>query len=359
MRKLDNLIAAGAIALALSFSRVWAEQAPQWKGMITKEGELTIVSNPKKPMTKQDFLSLKEEWVLGGAQAKPEAAFSYVRHLAVDEAGSVYVLDSKESVIRVFDASGHFLKRIGRKGDGPGEFASPLRLSIDRTSKELVVSQNSRRISFFDLEGRYLRTLNTGVHWIPQGEVDSAGHIIGLEADFGSQEAWFALKKFDQALNLLAVLIKKPVPDAVIKGDPFAPVPCWALDEQDNVFFGFPDKYEIIVFDKSNKIQRIIRKEYDPVEIKSESKGTLSKLRPAFQSFFVDSLEYLYVRTWIPGPNENEFVYDIFDKEGRYLASQPLAGRLWIARRSYFYSVNEDEEGFHVLKKFSASRNIK
>ena len=57
-------IAAGAIALALSFSYAWAEQASQWKGTISKEGEVTIISNPKKPMTKQDILSLKEEWVL-------------------------------------------------------------------------------------------------------------------------------------------------------------------------------------------------------------------------------------------------------------------------------------------------------
>ena len=65
------------------------------------------------------------------------------------------------------------------------------------------------------------------------------------------------------------------------------------------------------------------------------------------------------MKTWIPGPNENEFVYDIFDKEGRYLANRVMTGRLWVARKGYFYSVDEDKEGFHVLKKFSASRSIK
>jgi len=333
-------------------------QVPKWKGTITKEAEVTIVSNPKKPMTDHGFLSLKEEWAIGGAKAGPEAAFSSVRHIVVDEEGRVYVLDSKESNIRVFDSSGHFIKLIGRKGDGPGEFASPLCLSIDRTHHELVVSQNSRRVSFFDLEGRYLRTINTGVHYIPQAEVDPAGHIIGLEADFGSQQAWYALEKFDQALNLLAVLIKMPVPEAVFKGDASGPAPYWASDGHDNILFGFPDKYEISIFDESNKIRRINRKEYDPVEIENESKDALSKFHPAYQSFFVDSLGYLYVKTWNPGPHENEFVYNIFDKEGRYLANQSMTGRLWIARNGYFYSVDEDKEEFHVVRKFSASRSI-
>jgi len=110
--------------------------------------------------------------------------FSSIRNFIVDEAGNVYVLDSKESLIRVFASSGRFLRQIGKKGDGPGELASPLRLSIHRTSRELAVSQNSRRITFFDLEGKYIRSLNTGVHYIPQCEVDSEGHIIGLESRF-------------------------------------------------------------------------------------------------------------------------------------------------------------------------------
>jgi len=358
------------LLIVLFAETIMAQNPLPWKGSMDKQGAATVVINPKTPIDKREFLSLTEEWAIGGAKAGPDAMFSSIRNFIVDEAGNVYVLDSKESLIRVFSSSGRFLRQIGKKGDGPGELASPLRLSIHRTSRELVVSQNSRRITFFDLEGKYIRSLNTGAHYIPQCEVDSEGHIIGLEADFVSREASFALIKFDRALNPLAVLIKKPIPESVFKGDPYAPAPYWVVDTHDNIFFGFPDRYEISIFDKSGGIQRIIQKEFDPVEVKktetpagqpmrdSGLEDSASKYHSAYESFFIDSRGYLFVRTWIPGPRKNEFIYDIFDHEGRYLARQPLAGRLWLGRTSNFYAVDEDDEGFPVLKKYAVIRRI-
>jgi len=42
-----------------------------------------------------------------------------------DEAGKVYVLDRKAGQIKVFDPQGNFLRAIGRRGQGPGEFQEP------------------------------------------------------------------------------------------------------------------------------------------------------------------------------------------------------------------------------------------
>jgi len=43
--------------------------------------------------------------------------------------GGFAVLEQLPAEIRVFDASGVFVRRIGREGDGPGEFRSPLELT--------------------------------------------------------------------------------------------------------------------------------------------------------------------------------------------------------------------------------------
>jgi len=58
------------------------------------------------------------------------------------------------------------------------------------------------------------------------------------------------------------------------------------------------------------------------------------------------------------GAQKERIHYDIFDHEGRYLARQPLAGRLWLGRMSDFYAVDEDDEGFPVLKKYAVIRRI-
>ena len=53
--------------------------------------------------------------------------------LDCDAAGNVYVMDFSDNNIKQFDASGKFMKLIGRKGQGPGEFSIPSMLSSPRT----------------------------------------------------------------------------------------------------------------------------------------------------------------------------------------------------------------------------------
>lgn len=74
------------------------------------------------------------------------------RQIVVDR-GRVYFVDSRDIV--VYDlAAGFFLKRIGKLGQGPGEFAmGPTRLSV---SGDRLVVQGSFRFQFFDLKGAYI-----------------------------------------------------------------------------------------------------------------------------------------------------------------------------------------------------------
>lgn len=67
------------------------------------------------------------EWILErelriGNESSPEYALTTVRSIGVDTAGFMYVAHPQDGTIRVFDANGQFLRYIGRKGEGPGEF---------------------------------------------------------------------------------------------------------------------------------------------------------------------------------------------------------------------------------------------
>jgi len=57
------------------------------------------------------------------------------------------------------------------------------------------------------------------------------------------------------------------------------------------------------------------------------------------------------------GAQKERIHYDIFDQEGRYLARQPLAGRLWLGRTSDFYAVAKTMRDFR-LEKVTATRRI-
>jgi len=76
--------------------------------------------------------------------------------------GTIFVSNPTEDVIYKLDPSGNILGKIGRPGQGPGDLTAPNRLSI-LDNKYIVVSENpeSRRISLFDLSGRFKKLIKT------------------------------------------------------------------------------------------------------------------------------------------------------------------------------------------------------
>lgn len=63
----------------------------QWKGAIVKEGDVTVVRNPKEPIYKTPILELTEELSIGGPEAAGEAVFTRMREFVVDDAGNFYI----------------------------------------------------------------------------------------------------------------------------------------------------------------------------------------------------------------------------------------------------------------------------
>ena len=74
-------------------------------------------------------LTLSETIRIGDSD-DPSIGFSQVRAVEVDRDGNVYVLDGREREIRVFDPRGQLVRRIGRRGSGPGEFEQVPRFGL-------------------------------------------------------------------------------------------------------------------------------------------------------------------------------------------------------------------------------------
>lgn len=59
-----------------------------------------------------------------GSEDSPEYALSWITAVAVDSLGTMYVAQPREGTIRVYSPNGHYLHKLGTKGEGPGEFRS-------------------------------------------------------------------------------------------------------------------------------------------------------------------------------------------------------------------------------------------
>lgn len=83
-----------------------------------------------------------------------DAVFSRPVSISHDR-DSIYVVDAEENEIRVFSKTGTFMRALGRKGQGPGEFDSPADLDISG-DKIYVTDRFNKRVQILDRKGNYL-----------------------------------------------------------------------------------------------------------------------------------------------------------------------------------------------------------
>ncbi len=69
--------------------------------------------------------------------------------LAIDGDGNVYVVDTYNHRIQVFDPHGRFLRKWGTKGEGDGEFSSPHAIALDGDGRVYVTDLRNNRIQVF------------------------------------------------------------------------------------------------------------------------------------------------------------------------------------------------------------------
>lgn len=66
--------------------------------------------------------SLVEDWRIGGPDGEGPTAFSSEPWVVVDRRGNAHTRGRGDSQLAVFDSAGRFVRSVGRRGQGPGEF---------------------------------------------------------------------------------------------------------------------------------------------------------------------------------------------------------------------------------------------
>lgn len=80
--------------------------------------------------------------------------------IAVDAAKSLlYVVDSGNNRVVVFDLDGKFVRTIGREGQGPGEFSNPTGACVFGESQLAVADYGNSRIQIFHHDGEFERNI--------------------------------------------------------------------------------------------------------------------------------------------------------------------------------------------------------
>ncbi len=91
-----------------------------------------------------------------GKRGKEEGDFNFPSYITVDREGDVYVVDTMNGRLQIFDSEGRFIRAFGQFGDAPGMFARPKGIAIDSEGHIYVVDAAFNNVQIFNKEGRIL-----------------------------------------------------------------------------------------------------------------------------------------------------------------------------------------------------------
>ena len=127
-----------------------------------------------------DTLKLLRKMGTGGKnhELTTPGDFAKPSGIAVDKDGNLYVADTLNNRIEVFDADGVFLRTWGKNGDGPGYFARPKGVAIDSDGHVWVADGMQDRVQVFTNEGQLLIAI--GGHGLLPGQFQG---LVGIASD--------------------------------------------------------------------------------------------------------------------------------------------------------------------------------
>ncbi len=125
-----------------------------------------------------------------GSNGSGDGQFVTPRNLAVGSDGSIYVADSGNHRIQVFDKDGNFLLKWGSEGAQPGQFSEPWGIAVAEDGTVFVADTWNHRIQAFTSTGQFLRAFGsfvnvqndpqaeTGKFWGPRDiAIDAQGNL--------------------------------------------------------------------------------------------------------------------------------------------------------------------------------------
>jgi sugar lactone lactonase YvrE len=104
--------------------------------------------------------------------------FGAPSNVALDKEGNVYVTDTMNNRVEIFDPDGNFLSQLGKHGDGPGYLARPKGIAVDCDGHIWVADSYQDRVQVFNREGQLLTYLGGHGHFPGQFEA-----LIGIAID--------------------------------------------------------------------------------------------------------------------------------------------------------------------------------
>ena len=251
-----------------------------WAGTMRDSAGVVIVENPGTGVWRPgEQWTVVEELRIGVAEGDPDYQFGNVGGIDVDSDGRIYVLDQQAQELKIFDAQGTLLRRVGRAGSGPGEFspnAGPV--LVGRGDTVLVPDIMLQRVNRFVAggveAGSFRLPMVEGIPgaWAktPDGRV--AHELVRLpfpgqpEPEVATETAIIA-RGMDGSSDTIAVIpganTAFKLQGGALRVRLFEPTPAWDIATDGSILAAVSADYRIEVRRADGTLVRVIRKPFE------------------------------------------------------------------------------------------------
>ncbi|HSA95738.1 MAG TPA: 6-bladed beta-propeller [Acidobacteriota bacterium] len=349
---------------------------------------VTLVHNPPVPLHPEKTVRFDEEIAFGGEETGSGAVLK-PGNFAVDGRNRVFIYESSDGVIKMFDEDGRFIRNIGGKGQGPGEFVQAFFLGFCPDGRLLVTDFQTQRTSFFSPDGDFLASNQWADNIsIPHLVLDGAFVAQAFSTGPGFASKLF-LKTYDFEGRELKSWGEFVLPESkritrsttgggsVTMGGrvPYSPGSVFAGDDRlRRIYHCLNSAYLIEVYDAEGRIFRKIDRPYERVPVTAADKREYLAARSGNKNALelYESMPWPDVKTvtermlcddrgslWVTTNEVKDesgkklTAYDIFDADGNYDARVWLDAAPMKFADGKMYRFKEDSDtGIRVLTRY-------
>ena len=329
--------------------------------MPVPEGTRTIGISPIEPDERRDEpIELEVDLVFGDSGDDFNYLFgSRTIRVAPGEDGTIFVVDTSNQRVQVFDREGSYVRTLGRSGQGPGEFSFPMAVAV--AGDHLFISDsNSSRLSKWTLDG--LLVWDRPVNLFPgymvspaQGLLDGT-FLIRYRPARATHEV---IRHLDAEGEEISEFAERPVPERVFYS-PFSDgaatlafyagkaLPMWTATPSGDVYTGTLEKYQVFAFTAAGEMRWALQMPVagQPVDRAEKEWGASLMRGQRFPDTRVSDIDWperrydlgdmkvdgrgrLYVFPYVSrGSRPERIPVDVYDRDGRSIYHGWLTGEI-------------------------------
>ncbi len=336
---------------------------------------------------------LERDLIIGVAEGEEPYMFRYIDSVSEDDDGQIYISCQIDGEVRIFNSDGTFIHRFGRRGNGPGEFNSNYwgQFNIHIIGESYIAVEDMPCLRVFDQTGSYIRSFDFrsfttstnisgessgGIRWNTELQKLVTGWSRSEPGPDGEREARILV--IDEEMTAPQWHPPAWEPKGFYQDEsgyglsiPFTPSYYWTYTGEHTLVWALSDQYRLNLYNmKEDKwIAAVLDCDPEPVtrsdieifkeHFLSDESGELKEIyepilqripypeyKPFFNELLGDDQGRIWVlrsqTSWEAGPPDT-YIYDLFDKSGRWQGNIESPGELLYVRGDHVYVIGKTE----------------